>query len=109
MTSEPVQSLDQDHDDVIVGGESSEEVLVEVAEEGALTEGASFVDEFRQEQQLEKTKDKISRGTCTLYACMYMCIFARYSPCRIKGVMGGVCIFIKESGTLSIPTSKEIV
>ena len=40
---------------------------MEVAEEGAMTEGASFVDEFRQEQQLEKTKDKISKGICTMY------------------------------------------
>lgn len=38
-----------------------EEVLVEVVEEGAMAEGA-FVDEFREEQQLEKTKIKLSRG-----------------------------------------------
>ena len=45
-----------------VSGEGVEEVLVEVVEEGALTKGA-FVDEFRQEQQLEKSKAKLFRGT----------------------------------------------
>ena len=40
---------------------------MEVAEEGAMTEeGASFVDEFRQEQQEEKAKSKIFKGTIVL-------------------------------------------
>ena len=39
------------------GSEGVEEVLVEVDEEGAMD------DEFRQEQQLEKAKKKLSRGT----------------------------------------------
>ena len=38
------------------GSEGVEEVLVEVDREGAMD------DEFRQEQQLEKTKKKLSRG-----------------------------------------------
>ena len=62
-------TTDQGHSDVMIdGGDASEagegregsvgveEVLVEVEEEGAM------VDEFRQEQQLEKTKRKQFRG-----------------------------------------------
>lgn len=65
----PVRLSDQDLVEVGVesggvSGDGVEEVLVEVVEEGALTKGA-FVDEFRQEQQLEKSKAKLSKGTCT--------------------------------------------
>ena len=66
-SSTAVQSSERDLTDPVAGGESVEEVLVEVAEEGAMTEeGASFVDEFRQEQQEEKAKSKIFKGTIVL-------------------------------------------
>ena len=56
-----------------VSGEGVEEVLVEVVEEGALTKGA-FVDEFRQEQQLEKSKAKLSRGRWYMHEVTLECL-----------------------------------
>ena len=69
-TTSPGQSLEQDDNEAAKesgeagdGGEGGDEVLVEVAEEGATTKG-NFVDEFRQEQRLEKSKTRRpSKGT----------------------------------------------
>ena len=71
-STSPGQSLEQDDNDneaakesgeAVDGGEAGDEVLVEVAEEGATTKG-NFVDEFRQEQRLEKSKTRRpSKGT----------------------------------------------
>ena len=62
------------------GSEGVEEVLVEVDEEGAM------VDEFRQEQQLEKTKKKLSRGKIEKYGCHFLahlCMQSRVSAVHV--------------------------
>ena len=48
-----------------------EEVLVEVEEDGATSEGA-FVDEFRQEQQLEKSKIKLATRKLNLSLSLFV-------------------------------------
>ena len=53
------------------GGSGLEEVLVEVEEGGATSEGA-FVDEFRQEQQLEKSKIKLATRNLNLSLSLFV-------------------------------------